>query len=93
MADRALADGMELVESLVACAEPGGPVVRQVYEDFRAEIPADLAAAIRAVVGHDVVIGVELDLHCWLTQKLVVAADVIVSFKDYSHVDVVERAA
>ena len=69
------------------------PVVRQVYEDFRAEILTDLAAAIRAVVGHDVVIGVELDLHCWLTQKLVMAADVIVSFTDYSHIDVAERAA
>ncbi|MEC7516042.1 MAG: M81 family metallopeptidase [Pseudomonadota bacterium] len=120
--DRALADGMEVVESLAAFAEPGGPTVRQVYEDFRAEILADLAgagavdmvllnlhgamvadgyddcegdltAAIRAAVGEDVVIGVELDLHCSLTRKLVAAADVIVTFKEYPHVDVVERAA
>ena len=107
---------------LAAFAEPGGPTVRQVYEDFRAEILADLAgagavdmvllnlhgamvadgyddcegdltAAIRAAVGEDVVIGVELDLHCSLTRKLVAAADVIVTFKEYPHVDVVERAA
>ena len=117
-----LADGMEVVESLAAFAEPGGPTVRQVYEDFRAEILADLAgagavdmvllnlhgamvaegyddcegdltAAIRAAVGEDVVIGVELDRHCSLTRKLVAAADVIVTFKEYPHVDVVERAA
>ena len=38
-------------------------------------------------------IGVELDLHCHLTDELVAAATAIVIFKEYPHIDVRERAA
>jgi microcystin degradation protein MlrC len=53
----------------------------------------DLVQRIRAVVGPSVPIGVELDLHCHLTQALVSAATAIVIFKEYPHIDVRERAA
>jgi microcystin degradation protein MlrC len=53
----------------------------------------DLVQRIRAVVGPNVPIGVELDLHCHLTEELVAAATAIVIFKEYPHVDVRERAA
>src|SRR5262245_54982516 len=53
----------------------------------------DLVQRIRAVVGPDVPIGAELDLHCHLTDELVAAASAIVIFKEYPHIDVCERAA
>jgi microcystin degradation protein MlrC len=52
----------------------------------------DLVERIRAVVGPEVPIGVELDLHCHLTDALVAAASAIVIFKEYPHIDVRERA-
>lgn len=52
----------------------------------------DLVAHVRAIVGPNVPIGVELDLHCHLTEELVATADAIVIFKEYPHVDATERA-
>ena len=52
----------------------------------------DLLARIRALVGPDVPIGAELDLHCHLTQKMVASADVLITFKEYPHTDFAERA-
>ncbi|WP_243369623.1 M81 family metallopeptidase [Microvirga solisilvae] len=39
------ADGHEVVQSLIAFAQPGGPTVRKVYEDLRDEILRDLKKA------------------------------------------------
>jgi microcystin degradation protein MlrC len=39
-------DGDEVVESLCAFAQPNGPTVRAVYEDFREQILDDLRAAL-----------------------------------------------
>ena len=52
----------------------------------------DLVERVRAIVGPAVPIGVELDLHCHLAPRLVAAADAIVIFKEYPHVDARERA-
>ncbi len=52
----------------------------------------DLISAIRAVVGPDVPIGVELDLHCHISQRMLNDADVLVTFKEYPHTDFGERA-
>jgi microcystin degradation protein MlrC len=52
----------------------------------------DLVQRIRAMIGPDVPIGVELDLHCHLTDELVAASTAIVIFKEYPHIDVRERA-
>jgi microcystin degradation protein MlrC len=52
----------------------------------------DLVERIRAIVGPLVPIGVELDLHCHLTDELVAASTAIVIFKEYPHTDVRERA-
>ena len=43
--DQAEERGWEVVESLSAHAQPGGPTVKSVYEGFRDEILADLRAA------------------------------------------------
>ncbi len=52
----------------------------------------DLLARLRRVVGPDVPIGVELDLHCHLSQAMLDNATVMVFFKEYPHVDIAERA-
>lgn len=52
----------------------------------------DLLARVRALVGPDVPIAAELDLHCHLTRQKVSSADILVIYKHYPHVDVAERA-
>jgi microcystin degradation protein MlrC len=53
----------------------------------------DFIAAVRAVIGPDVPIGVGIDPHSHLTRKRVGAANVIVAFKEFPHTDFVETAA
>lgn len=53
----------------------------------------DILARVREIVGPDVVVGAELDLHCSITPQMVEQADALVLFKEYPHVDVGERAA
>ena len=52
----------------------------------------DLLERVRALVGPDVALGVEVDLHCHLTSSMLAAADVIVAYKHYPHSDIAERA-
>jgi len=53
----------------------------------------DLIFRVREIVGPNTVIGVELDLHCHLTETMVSGADAIVLYKEYPHIDLAERAA
>ncbi|GGE12808.1 Microcystin degradation protein MlrC, contains DUF1485 domain [Gemmobacter megaterium] len=50
-----------------------------------------LLAEIRAICP-DAVIGCELDLHCHLTRRMLASADLIVSYKEYPHTDIVPTA-
>jgi microcystin degradation protein MlrC len=52
----------------------------------------DILAHVRGIVGPNVPIGVELDPHCHLTDKMLANADVIVIMKEYPHTDWNERA-
>ncbi|MDX6749860.1 M81 family metallopeptidase [Geminicoccaceae bacterium 1502E] len=52
----------------------------------------DLLARVRAIVGPDVPIGAEFDLHCHLTRALVENADILVGYKEFPHTDHAERA-
>ena len=65
-----------------------GAMIADGYPDAE----GDLLTRVRALVGPDVIIGVELDLHCHLTRAKVDAATAIVIYKEYPHVDVTERA-
>ncbi len=65
-----------------------GAMVADGYPDAE----GDLLTRVRALVGPEIVIGVELDLHCHLTRAKVAAATAIVIYKEYPHVDVTERA-
>ncbi|MCW5749820.1 MAG: M81 family metallopeptidase [Alphaproteobacteria bacterium] len=65
-----------------------GAMIAEGYPDAE----GDLLARARDIVGPAVPIGVELDLHCHLTELKVRSATAIVIYKEYPHVDVVERA-
>lgn len=60
--------------------------------DGEADAEGELLARVRALVGPDVPIAAELDLHCHLTRRKVASADILVIYKHYPHVDVAERA-
>ena len=65
-----------------------GAMVANDYDDCE----GDLIAHIRSVVGPKVPIGVELDLHCHLTQQMIKNSTVIITFKEYPHTDSAKRA-
>jgi microcystin degradation protein MlrC len=51
----------------------------------------DLLARVRALVGPDAVVGAELDPHNHLSEAMVRHADLLVSFKEYPHTDMLAR--
>jgi len=51
----------------------------------------DIIQHVRALVGPDVPIGVELDLHCHFTELMRQQADIIIAYKEYPHTDVIDR--
>lgn len=52
----------------------------------------DLLIKIRALVGLEVVIGVEVDLHCHATTPMLRCSDILIAYKQYPHTDIAERA-
>lgn len=64
-----------------------GAMVAEGYDDCE----GDLLARVRALVGPDAVVGAEIDPHNHLSTAMVQHADVLVSFKEYPHTDVLER--
>jgi microcystin degradation protein MlrC len=116
----AAADGHTVVESLTAFAQPSGPTLGPLYEEYRQMILDDLKAAlpvdvvqltlhgamvaqgyddcegdlieqVRRIVGPNVPIGVELDLHCHYTERMHRHADIIIAYKEYPHIDGIDR--
>lgn len=52
----------------------------------------DLLTHTRALVGPDVVIGVEVDLHCHATSAMLRASNILIAYKEYPHTDIAECA-
>ena len=65
-----------------------GAQMAQGYDDCE----GDILARIRALVGPDVPVGVELDLHCNITAQMMENATAIVACKEYPHTDFTECA-
>ncbi len=65
-----------------------GAMVAEGYDDCE----ADLCARVRGIAGPGCVIGVELDLHCHLDERLLAATDLVVTYKQYPHTDMAARA-
>ncbi len=61
-----------------------GAMVADGYDD----VEGDLLSHVRQIVGPDVPIAAELDLHAHLTPLMLEAATVIVTYKEYPHVDI-----
>ncbi|WP_323776538.1 M81 family metallopeptidase [Leisingera sp.] len=65
-----------------------GAMIAQGYDDCE----GDMMARIREIAGPDVKVGLELDPHCHLTEMMLENATAIICYKEYPHIDVVERA-
>lgn len=65
-----------------------GAMVADGYPDAE----GDLLTRIRTLIGPDVPLLAELDLHGHQTKSKLDAADVLIYFKEYPHVDAVDRA-
>jgi microcystin degradation protein MlrC len=64
-----------------------GAMVAHGYDDCE----GDMMAALRGVVGPEIPIGLELDLHCHLTETMRRSASIIITYKEYPHIDQRER--
>jgi microcystin degradation protein MlrC len=64
-----------------------GAMVADGYDDCE----EDLIRRVRALAGPHAIIGVELDLHCHLSESKIEAADIVITYKEYPHVDINER--
>ncbi len=64
-----------------------GAMVADGYPDCE----GDIIENVRALVGPDVAIGVELDPHCHFTKRMQANADIIIAYKEYPHTDVIDR--
>jgi microcystin degradation protein MlrC len=74
------------VDGVLLCLH--GAMVADGYDDCE----GDTLRRVRALVGPDVPVGVELDLHAQLTPEIVSNATAIVGYKAYPHTDYAERA-
>lgn len=65
-----------------------GAMIAQGYDDCE----GDMVSRVRDIVGPDAKVGLELDPHCHLTELMLDNATAIICYKEYPHIDVVERA-
>lgn len=89
----------ELRDELLSCLREAAPVdavllflhgaqLADGYDDCE----GDILEHVRAIVGPDIPIGVELDLHANVTDKMTENASIIIACKEYPHTDFNERA-
>jgi microcystin degradation protein MlrC len=74
------------VDMVLLCLH--GAMVADGYDDCE----GDVLARVRELVGPQTVIGAEIDPHSHLTREMVAHADLLISFKEYPHTDVLDRA-
>ncbi|MBZ0290367.1 MAG: M81 family metallopeptidase, partial [Anaerolineae bacterium] len=86
--DEILAELRQAVPVDAVLLDLHGAMVADGYDDCE----GDLIAAVRQIVGPDVPVGVELDLHCHITDKMVSNATAIITYKEYPHTDFADRA-
>ncbi|MAH84451.1 MAG: hypothetical protein CBB68_08990 [Rhodospirillaceae bacterium TMED8] len=65
-----------------------GAMVADGYDDCQ----DDLVHEIRKLIGPDVFVGCELDLHCHITRRFVAEVSACVIYKEYPHIDFAARA-
>ncbi|ALN75056.1 M81 family metallopeptidase [Aureimonas sp. AU20] len=89
----------ELRDRILADLDAAGPVDMALLQlhgamvaDEEPDCEGELLRAIRERLGPEAIVGVELDLHCHLTDRMVSAANVVLAYKEYPHIDVDDRA-
>lgn len=65
-----------------------GAFVAEGYDDTE----GDLISRVREIVGNDIPVAVELDLHCHITQTMVSKSDIVMTYKEYPHTDIMDVA-
>lgn len=85
--DEILADLQKALPVDAVLLDLHGAMVADGYDDCE----GDLIARVRQMVGPTVPIGVELDLHCHISEAMVENATVIITFKEYPHTDFMDR--
>lgn len=88
MRDRILADLEAAGEVDAVLMFLHGAMIADGYDDCE----ADFVSRMRKLVGTRTRIGIELDLHAHIDEVIVDAADIIVIYKAYPHIDYAERA-
>ena len=86
--DELLADLRNALPVDIVLLTMHGAMVADGYDDCE----GDILERVRAIIGPDVKVGVELDLHCSVTERMVGNADIIITFKEYPHIDGTARA-
>ena len=86
--DRILAEARAALPLDLVLVNMHGAMVAEGYDDCE----GDLLASLRAVIGEETVLGGELDLHCHITPAMLEAATALVTYKEYPHIDIGERA-
>jgi microcystin degradation protein MlrC len=88
MRDDILSDLKAAMPVEVVLLSMHGAMIAQECDDCE----GDLLARVRKIVGPAATVGLELDPHCHLTEKMLEQATAIICYKEYPHVDVIERA-
>jgi microcystin degradation protein MlrC len=65
-----------------------GAMAADGYDDCE----GDILERIRSIVGPHVPVGAELDLHCHITDSMVRHATALVTYKEFPHTDILDRA-
>ena len=86
--DRILAQAKAALPLDLVLVNMHGAMVAEDYDDCE----GDLLARLREVIGPDTVLGGELDLHCHITPLMLEAATALITYKEYPHIDIGERA-
>ena len=86
--DRILAQATAALPLDLVLVNMHGAMVAEGYDDCE----GDLLARLREIIGPDTVLGGELDLHCHITPLMLEAATALITYKEYPHIDIGERA-
>ena len=86
--DQLLADLQAALPVDVVLLYMHGAMVAEGYDDCE----GDVLERLRGLAGERAVVGTVLDLHAHLTGQMLAAANAIVLYKEYPHVDIVDRA-
>ena len=86
--DEILADLRRALPVDVVLLNLHGAMVADGYDDCE----GDILGRVRALVGPQVAVGAELDLHCHATRAMFANATCLIAYKEYPHTDMVPRA-